>query len=427
MKSMSSITSIFFWDLWRLWTSLSGCRNQHYPNHWSLSEIACVCESCEVENKLHVYSTTGLPVLFGSDACFQDPASRAGMPSNLNPASKEMISDSVELCETEVCFLHIQLIGTNVWLPKTHNVPPEVDFESSRSPAKSESWNSPSLHCLAVFPTWQYCLYSHVWWMYEINRFKRLSQALVHFVIDRAILFTDHKYRVVQFLPVINISEQFESIHVTIVQQISFFFFEVVVIDAWSRYFVELLRRLVGQLTISFHTLLCMTSHVIRPSKKYEDFEGMVISLLPRGNSRFEHGSVIVHNFFLIWHCRWVQPKYTWSTKDVGSPKSTSLLVLSTSDQDFVSFQPIWCHPHTQIRIILFHDVQRDIPNLEFSPSHVSIGFSQIAFPIIVLPKDDHTDCVQEEQLGLPYWTMILATCVVVDESIATSHWTKLS
>ena len=33
---------------------------------------------------------------------------------NLNPASKEMISDSVELCETEVCFLHIQLIGTNV-------------------------------------------------------------------------------------------------------------------------------------------------------------------------------------------------------------------------------------------------------------------------------------------------------------------------
>ena len=38
----------------------------------SLSEIACVCESCEVENKLHVYSTTGLPVLFGSESCFQD-------------------------------------------------------------------------------------------------------------------------------------------------------------------------------------------------------------------------------------------------------------------------------------------------------------------------------------------------------------------
>ena len=104
-----------------------------------------------------------------------------------------MMSASVELCETEVCFLHIQLIGTNVWLPKTHNVPPEVDFESSRSAAKSESWNSPNLHCLAVFPTWQYCLHSHVWWMYEIKRFKRWSQALVHYVIDRASFFTDHR------------------------------------------------------------------------------------------------------------------------------------------------------------------------------------------------------------------------------------------
>ena len=96
-----------------------------------------------------------------------------------------------------------------------------------------------------------------------------------------------------------------------------------------------------------------------------------------------------------------------------------------TSDQDFVSFQPILCHPHTRIRIILFHDEQRDIPNLEFSPSHASIGLSQIAFPIIVLPKDDRTDSAQEEQLGLQYWTMILAICVVVDESkcVDTPIW----
>ena len=72
---------------------------------------------------------------------------------------------------------------------------------------------------------------------------------------------------------------------------------------------------------------------------------------------------------------------------------------------------------HTQIRIILFHDEQRDIPNLEFSPIQVSIGLSQTAFPIIVLPKDDHTDFALEERLGLPYCTMIWAICVVVDES----------
>ena len=60
----------------------------------------------------------------------------------------------------------------------------------------------------------------------------------------------------------------------------------------------------------------------------------------------------------------------------------------------------------------LFHDEQRDIPNLEFSPSHASIGFSQIAFPITVLPQDDRTDFAQEEQLGLPYWTMVLTISV---------------
>ena len=32
--------------------------------------------------------------------------------------------------------------------------------------------------------------------------------------------------------------------------------------------------------------------------KKYEDFEGMAVFLSSRGNSRFEHGSVIVHNIF---------------------------------------------------------------------------------------------------------------------------------
>ena len=45
------------------------------------------------------------------------------------------------------------------------------------------------------------------------------------------------------------------------------------------------------------------------------------------------------------------------------------------------------------------------------------MGFSQIAFPITLLPKNNHTDSFQEERLGLPYWTMILAICVVVDES----------
>ena len=42
--------------------------------------------------------------VFPRTATIRSHKSSAGIPSNLNPASKEMISDSFELCETEVCF-----------------------------------------------------------------------------------------------------------------------------------------------------------------------------------------------------------------------------------------------------------------------------------------------------------------------------------
>ena len=71
--------------------------------------------------------------------------SEAGIPSIRKPASNEIISHSLELSDTEVCFLRIQLVGTNVRLPKIlGQIPAEVYFDSSRSPAKSESWNSPN-------------------------------------------------------------------------------------------------------------------------------------------------------------------------------------------------------------------------------------------------------------------------------------------
>ena len=42
---------------------------------------------------------------------------------------------------------------------------------------------------------------------------------------------------------------------------------------------------------------------------------------------------------------------------------------------------------------------------------------SRVAFPMIVLPKDDRTDSCREERLGLPYWTMIWAIFASVDVS----------
>ena len=82
--------------------------------------------------------------------------SRAGIPSTRKLASKEITSDSVEPCENENGFLHIQLMGKNVRLPNIHRIPPDVDFES---------WNNLNRQSDAVFSTWQYCLHSLVLWM----------------------------------------------------------------------------------------------------------------------------------------------------------------------------------------------------------------------------------------------------------------------
>ena len=130
--------------------------------------------------------------------------------------------------------------------------------------------------------------------------------------------------------------------------------------------------------------------------KKYEDFEGMKVFLfLP------------LKFAIRTWPCNCPQylclfgivveciPSFHDPGKMLVLPNQLLYWVFSTSDWYSVSFQPIWCDPHTQVRTILFHGVQRDIPNVEFSPSHVSIGFSQIAFPIMVLLKDDRTDSAQ--------------------------------
>ena len=70
---------------------------------------------------------------------------------------------------------------------------PEVDLESSRSPAKCESWNKSKRQRWAVFPTRQNFRWSCVWWMYAIKRAERPPQTLVHFVTALASLFTDQR------------------------------------------------------------------------------------------------------------------------------------------------------------------------------------------------------------------------------------------
>ena len=157
--------------------------------------------------------------------------SRAEIPSMHRPASREMISASVGLCETEVCFLHIQLTRTNVRLPNEGKGPLLVEFESSRSLAKSESWNSPNLHCCVVFPTWQHCLKSHVRWMVRSNVPSVCLRLWSIWWLHEEVWSRTMECQVYQCLPNCSILEQFECLILTILQQPHlFFFFELMVV-----------------------------------------------------------------------------------------------------------------------------------------------------------------------------------------------------
>ena len=163
---------------------------------------------------------------------------------------------------------------------------------------------SQSLETVPICIVWPYfpndnivCIHKYDEYMKSIDsNVCRKPWSIFRLILQTYLLTIE--YRVVQFVSNLSISEQFENTYLHFSNRFCFFLFEVVVIDAWSRYFVELLCSLVCQLTISFHTLLCVTNHVIKPRKNTKILKGWKFFSSPRGHSRPEHGSVIVHNIF---------------------------------------------------------------------------------------------------------------------------------
>ena len=106
-----------------------------------------------------------------------------------------------------------------------------------------------------------------------------------------------------------------------------------------------------------------------RTTKRYADFPSMVIfQLLLRKfwiQTWFCNSPQYLCCFHIVFEC---SPSINDQQKMLVLPNRLLCCVISTSDQCFVSFQPILCHPHTQIRITLFDGVQTGIPNWKPSP-----------------------------------------------------------
>ena len=185
----------------------------------------------------------------------------------------------------------------------------------------------------------------------------RLSQALVHFVIDRAKLFTDHR---ISGLPIRAKYKHFRTIWEDTFDN-----------DAWSRYFVKLLSRLVCQLTISLHTFLFMTFHITRPWRNTKILRLWKFFSSTRGNSRFKHGSVNCPQYLCLFHINFeCSPSIHDPIKMLVLPNRLLCWVISTSDQDFVSFQPIFISSSYTDKNNPFHRVRLSIPNWKPSPNH---------------------------------------------------------
>ena len=146
------------------------------------------------------FPLTGCPVrsetweIFPKTEAIRSHNSRAGKPSSLNPVSREIISDSVELWETDVCILAHPTYWNKCMTCENAQCSSRSGFwifkisRKVRVQKQSQSALLSSIsHMTILF------VFTRMMNIYEINRFRRLSQALVHFVIDRASLLTDDR------------------------------------------------------------------------------------------------------------------------------------------------------------------------------------------------------------------------------------------
>ena len=154
--------------------------------------------------------------------------------------------------------------------------------------------------------------------------------------MDRASLFTDHRISGRPILAKYKHLEQFESMFVAILQQISFLLL-------WSgghRCMEKILCRVVASSCWLTHNIAPHTSlHDLpyhKTMKKYEDFQSMKLFCSTRWNSRFKHGSVIVHNIFSYFTLSLSASQvYMIKERCWFSPSRLLCWVLSTSDQCF--------------------------------------------------------------------------------------------
>ena len=140
----------------------------------------------------------------------------------------------------------------------------------------------------------------------------------------------------------------------------------------------------------------------------------------PPAHLSHEYGPSTVNSTLRVPHNNViVRFAFTFSSRnDVGSPRTANFISFFQIGLRFCFLPAIlMSYPRLPIRTNLVLDVRIGIPNSELFSIPVPIELFRIAFLITIRQVGDHTACAQEERLGLPCWTMILAISLLVDES----------
>ena len=279
-----------------------------------------------------------LPVLIDEDgdggecntSMIMSDRSEVGIPSMSHPASDERSSDSVEPCETAVCFLRIQLTGTKDRLPKNHRIPPDWLWIWTADARQEKAFQD---DVGAYF--WQFSHRLQLFWFELVVVEKRYGNFIYNCFV---FLFANSQYLSTQFLCI--------SFHV--VRQCHYLFISS------SR---------IWQLSVAPAEI--RDSNIIRyPSTR----------------------------FWFGLHSRWVHPKKSCSRNGVGFSDQFCSSEFSTLVPNVASFLPFWYRPRTRIRIILIGDGWTDIPSSVLSAIRFEATCSRLVLPIIDLQEDIRTN-----------------------------------
>ena len=290
-------------------------------------------------------------------------------------------------------------MGTNAWLPKIHKIQPEVDLESWRSPAKSESWTSLSLHSLAVLPTHDNIVCIHMCDECKKANGPSICHKLrsIWWLLVQVCSLTI-EYRVFQYVPSMSILGRSESILLTILPRISM----LLVRNDGHQCMELVLCKVVESSCLPTHNIVPHISwhdlpdqRTMRRCLRQVSLNKIVFLLLLQKSWIQTYFCNCPQYLCLFLHSHSVQPKYTWSRNDVGSPKSTYFKGIFYIGSRCCLFPTIWTSSTYTDKKNPFSLSTEKHSQFGTFPNRVLIELSRIAFHIIVVPEDDRTDFAQ--------------------------------